>query len=149
MCRERQDRVGLLAANMQSLATGGNNANLRRALQQRIGKACASTDQMFAVVDDKQQLVVLDVLTERLRKWFSLLFADAQYLRGGVWNQRWILDGGQVDEPDSIRIFFKHIGADLQRQARLAEPAHAQEGQQPRATEQLLDFGEFTLTSDE
>ena len=104
---------------------------------------------MFTVIQNEQQLVVLDVRTQRLRARFAGLLVNTQDLRSDIGNQRRLFDGSEIHEPDAIGIFLQHISADLQRQTRLAEAAHAQQGQQAGTLEQFLDVGKLALAPDE
>ena len=104
---------------------------------------------MLAVVEDQQRLQRLEVRAQRLRERASRLFAHAQHLRDLVRDQRRIADRREIDEPDAVRIRVEHVGGDLQREAGLAETAHAEEREQARALEQLLRLGDFALAPDE
>ena len=55
-------------------------------------------------------------------------------------HERRIADGREVEEPDAIGIFGHDFGGSLKREPRLAESAHAEQGQQPAARQPLLDL---------
>ncbi len=59
------------------------------------------------------------------------------------------LIGARSTNQTPIGVFLQYIGTDLQRQARFAKAAHAEEGQQARAVEQFLDVGKLALAPDE
>ena len=104
---------------------------------------------MLAVVQDQHQLLRLEVRAQRLRERPAGFLAHAQHLGGRAGDQRRIDDRREIDEPDAVRIRVHQVGADLHREARLAEAAHAEQRQQPRLTEPLLGLRHFALAADE
>ena len=86
---------------------------------------------------------------KRLHQRPSGLLANAEHAGRFIGDERPIAYLLQVDEPDAVGEGVHDAGADLQREARLAEPAHAEERQQSRAGEQLLHLGPLALAADE
>ena len=134
---------------MQRLAGRGDDADAGRGAQQRVGQLGACAHQVLAVVDDEERLVASDVRAQRLQQRLARLLLDVEDLRGDARDQRRVLDRCQVDEPHAVGELFEHVGGDLQRQARLAVTAEAEQRQQPRFAQQALRVGELALAADE
>ncbi len=64
-------------------------------------------------------------------------------------HQRGVADRREIEEPDPVRVLRHDLGRHLQREPGLAQPAHAQQRQQPHAGQALLDLAEFALAPDE
>jgi hypothetical protein len=112
--------------------------------------SCAhSIDHLLAVVDDQHQLAGLQVRGQRLDERAPRLLAHAQDARSLARHQPLVANGLQIDEPHPVRVRVHHRRADLQREARLAEPPHAEQSQQPRPLQHVLDLVALALASDE
>jgi hypothetical protein len=55
----------------------------------------------------------------------------------------------RVNEPDSVRMIIHSFSGQLERQARLADPAHAAQQEQTCPCQRLLQLGELALSADE
>ena len=89
-------------------------------------------DHVLAVVEDQQGAAVPEVRAHRLQQRPIGLFAHAEHLRRLADDQRRVADRRQVEEPHAVGKVVDLLRRDLQRQARLAQPAHADQGQQAR-----------------
>ena len=104
---------------------------------------------MLAVVQDDEHALVGDIGEQRRRDAFAGAFFHAHHLGHGLRHQRRVRQRRQLDQPHAIGVLVQHLGTDLQRQAALADAAHAQKSQEPRLAEQPPHLGELTLAPDE
>ncbi len=104
---------------------------------------------MLAVVEDQQQLAVAHELDDRLDDGTTGVFHDAEHRRDSLRHEPRVGDRRELDEPDAIGKLVEHVSSDLQRQPRLAEAAHSEQREQPRAPEQLADFGLAAFAANE
>ena len=74
---------------------------------------------------------------------------QAERLGHHVRHQQRLADGDEIDEPHAVRVLRADPLGDLHRQPGLAAAAGSGEGEQPRAPEQPLRFGEFPFPADE
>ena len=123
--RQRRHRIDLLAGDLELLAAAREDANLRRGQQQRGGERGAGVDQVLAIVEQQQQTPRLEMTAERLREVDTGALAHAQHLRDRARHQRRIGDRAELDEPHAVGIRVVRFGRHLQREARLADAAHA------------------------
>ena len=82
-------------------------------------------DHLLAVVQDQQRAAIPEVRAHRLQQRPIGLFAHAEHLRRLADDQRRVADRRQVEEPHAVGKVVDLLRRDLQRQARLAQPAHA------------------------
>ncbi len=78
--RQCRQRVGLLTRDVQGLATGGDDRQLRRAAQHRVGKPRTCVEQMLAIVEQQQELAPLDPAAQGLQQRFPCCFTHPQHL---------------------------------------------------------------------
>jgi hypothetical protein len=94
-------------------------ADLRQDCLDQIGGLVA---HVLAVVDHQQPDPARQRDGHRLTHGFAWLLGDAQHCGDSVGHRRRIGDGGQFENPDSIREFIDQMGRGLQRQAGLTDP---------------------------
>jgi hypothetical protein len=135
--RQRQHRVHLLARNAQRFAARRDDADVGRGAQDRVRERRAGAHDLLAVVEDQQCLARFQMRAQRVRERFSRLLAHGEHLCRFMRDERRIADRREIEEPDAVGVRIEHVGGDLQREPRLAEPAHAEEGEQPAALQQL------------
>ncbi len=104
---------------------------------------------MLAVVEDEQHPQRFEVCAQRLQQRPGRLFAHAEQLRRLAKDERRFAQRGKVEKPRAVRVLGHHFGRHLQRQPRLAQTAHAEQGQQSCAGQMRLDLVDFALASDE
>ncbi len=146
---EAGHRIDGLAGNVQRLAGGRQHPQLRRRPQQRRRQLGTGRDQVLAVVDDQQHLAVLRVLHQRLDDRAPRLLLHAEHRRDRLRHEPRVRHRRELDEPDAVGVVVDDLGADLQRQSRLADAAGAGQRQQPRRREESADLGELALAPDE
>src|SRR5450631_635552 len=134
---------------MQRLAAGREDLELWTRLQQLLGQLGTRRHQMFAIVQNYQELPILDVLNQGLHHRMPRLFLDPERRGYRLRYEARIHQGRKFDEPHSVRIVIQDFGCNLQRQSRFAKTTDAKQRQQPCIGEQLLDLGEFVLAADE
>ena len=72
-----------------------------------------------------------------------------EYRRDRVRDEIVVRQGRELDEPDAVLVPVEQIGAHLKREARLADPACADERDKPVVGEQLRDGEDVDVTADE
>ena len=122
---------------------------MRPRLQQLSRKLSARERQMLAVVEYEQQSSILDELDQGLRHRAPEFFLDAQHRRNSLRNQPCVNKRRKLDEPHAVRILVDHVGGDLQRRTRLAQPTDAVQRHEPCLMEQVLDLSELALAPHE
>ena len=146
---QRQDRVAVLAGHAQRHAARGDDRHPRCGLEDGVDQRRRRLEQVLAVVDHQQHALVFQLLRHRLQQRPARLFAHAQHLRGLGRHERAVAQRREVDEPDAVGKLAGHLGRHLQAQPRLAQPAHAQQGDQARRPQRRLQLVEFTVTAQE
>ncbi len=91
----------------------------------------------------------LDVLQQRVLDRAAGFLAHAEHRGHRLRHEPRVADRGEFDEPDAVRVVRHDLGRDLQRQARLAHAADAEQREQSRAGELFLDRRELVLAPDE
>ena len=104
---------------------------------------------MFAVVQHDQQRSAPQLIDEGLAAAGRGTGIQPQGLGDGVRDQQRLADGGEVDEPDPVRVLMTDLLRGRQRQPGLPGAAGAGERQQPGPTDQPFDVDQFTFASDE
>ena len=122
---------------------------MRRHLEDGAGHLRRRLDHVLAVVEDQQGTAVLEVRAHRLQQRPIGLLAHAEHLRRLADDQGRVADRRQVEEPDAVGKVVDLLRRDLQREAGLAQPAHAEQGQQARCAEQALDLLQLAIAADE
>jgi hypothetical protein len=146
---QRQHREALLAGGAQQLAARGQDAHVRRRLEDRVRELRRGLDHVLAVVEDQQGTVPLQVRADALQQRPARLLAHAERLRRLADDEPGVADRREVEEPDAVGKFVDLLGGGLQREARLAEPAHAEQREQARRAEQAPHLRELALAADE
>ena len=86
---------------------------------------------------------------KRVRELGAGALLDAQYLRDRTRHQQRVGDRAELHQPYAVRIGIKGVRGHLQREPSLANSADAHQRQEPASHQQVLDFGELALASDE
>ena len=132
---QRRDAVGRLTGNAQRLAAGGQDGQPGRVAQQRVGLTGAGVNQMLAVVQDHQQLLVAQIVGQRSIERTARLLRHAQRAADGRDQQRRVGYRGQLDQPGAVRVALEPVGGKLQRKSRLARPSRPGQGQESGASQ--------------
>jgi hypothetical protein len=86
---------------------------------------------------------------EQGQRWASWRLTQAQTHRGGVRQKSCIHYPGQFNHPGAVRVAFEHLRRHTLRQARLAYATGADQRQQSGGAQQMLDFNQLLIASDE
>ena len=148
--RQRRHPIRQLAIDSQALAAGHEDAKLgstdaaagRRAARTPSSKCSALSSTSSNCRDPSHSA---SVSTRSLPG----LLADAERVRHGLADERRIAQRRQLHEPDAIRILVKQRVRHLQRQPGLAAAAGADQRQQARGGQPLLDLRDLSLAADE
>ena len=146
---ERWDEPRGLAGDVQGLPAGRQDAKPRRSTQQGLRQVGHVVDDVFAVVEHEQELLVLKVIRERLLQRPRRLFLDLERERHGTLDLRPVGQGREIDQPDAIGELFDEIGGNLEGQPGLARTARARDGDQMVVMEPTLDLLDLALPPDE
>jgi hypothetical protein len=60
------------------------------------------------IVQHQQEVLVLQVVTQRVAEWFAPGFAYSERIRDSGWNVVWVRDWRQVDEHRAMREVPRH-----------------------------------------
>lgn len=104
---------------------------------------------MLAVVEQDQHLAISDEPAEHFACRLAWLVGKAQHACRRHWYHVGIGDRRQVDIPNTVSEFGRDIGADLYRQARLARPARAGQGDESVVANGGADVPHFRLAPNE
>ena len=114
-----------------------------------MGEVCSGLHEVLAVVEHQQHAARLQVGTQGLQQRPLGLVAHAQHLRGYGSHKLRVAQRREVDEPDAVSVtMFDRLGH-LQRQSRLAQTTHAQQGDEARFAQQRLHLGDIALATHE
>jgi hypothetical protein len=157
--------------DVQRLAAGGQDADLRAGGEDAVGQRRRGLDQVLAVVQDQQRslcgqrgqhpaervrlLVRRRGLTgrqprgQRLAGVEQRLLAQAEHAQDGGDEVGRVGDGGQLDQPHPVGHRGRLGAGGLDGQPGLARPAGAGEGDQAVRGQKFGDLGEFGVAPDE
>ena len=107
----RRDSVDDLAGYSQRLTTGGDNPQPRRLAQQRLDEFGAGRNQMFARIQDQQQLAIANRIDQDVASRSLLTLSDAQRRRYRLRYQIGKHERRQVDQPDAVGKFAHQVRA--------------------------------------
>ncbi len=146
--RERVERAGVLAADVERLAAGGQQGDLRRAGDQGLGQHRAGVDQVLAAVEDKQQPAAAELVEQLLSP--GAWPGPWQPERAGdrVRHQPRVAHPGQLDQAGTVGEAWLRPGRRPQRQPGLADAGRPGHGDQPGARQQLVQPGKLRLPAD-
>ena len=113
------------AGDREGLSRGGQDAHILRCCEDGIRQRRYRLDDMFAVIEDEQQLLAFERERDRLIHPAIRLLVHPQRLRGDAGDEFEIADRGQVDKPHAVGIAIEQLCTDLQREPRLADTAGA------------------------
>ena len=91
----------------------------------------------------------LQVRAQRVQRRATRLLGHVEHANGFAGDQRRVAQRRQVQEPHAVRVQVQLFGRHLQRQPRLAQPAHAEQRDQPRLLQRVLDLVQLAFAADE
>ena len=117
----------------------------------RVAERRRRGQHLLEVVEHEQELLVAQVLDQRLERALARLLAQAERLRDRRHDELRLADRRELDEGRAVREPLAHAGGELEREPGLAGAAGADQRQQAHvvAREQLAGLGELALAPDE
>src|SRR5579862_5364853 len=99
----------------------------------RFGEQCGSelrrrAYNVLARIKYEQQVSCSKVATQRSHQRLGNLFADAEGVCNAIGHEVGVGDRSELDQPDAVSILLDQLGSDAQRDARLADSAHTDQG---------------------
>ncbi|HEY5755202.1 MAG TPA: hypothetical protein VIU34_05235 [Steroidobacter sp.] len=113
-----------LTTHHQRFSTGYQQSDAASARQYAIRTCGDGVDDVFAAIEEQQQLAIRQKLAQRVHGARELASALRRYGHS-TWQQLFILDCRQIDEPNPIRKFFQKALGDRDRDCCLADAAGA------------------------
>lgn len=113
------------------------------------GELRAGPDEVFAGVEDEQQVLVGEVPGEHLVLGPGRVVGGVQGRGDRVHEQFGVLEFVELDTPGAVGEPVRDVGGGTQGEAGLADPAEPGDRHQPGARAQLSQLGEFAAASDE
>ena len=104
---------------------------------------------MFAIVQDQQDLPRLEVTAERLHRRRARSLLDAHRVRDRRRHERRVAHRAELGDPHTIAVGIEHFRRGLKRDARLADAAGADDGQEPPACEESFDLHQLAFAADD
>ena len=123
--------------------------DVRAAAKDRVDEPGGRLDDVLAVVEYDERAPRLERVDDRLGHRPVSPFADVEYRRDRVRDEIIVRQRRELDEPDAVLVPVEQIGAHLQREARLADAARADERDEPVLGEQLRDGEDVDVAADE
>ena len=131
------------------LPAGGDDRQRRAADEELLGQIGDGADDVLAVVEQEQGILVLQVVDQHVEDLATGLLAQTEGAGDGARNAAPVVDGCQVHEPHAAAMAVEQAGPELERQARLAAAPGPRQGEHARLAEQLLQDGQLGLATDE
>jgi hypothetical protein len=106
---------------------------------------------VLEVVEEKEELLLAQVLGERLEERPTGLLLEAEAVGDRGRDERGVGEGGKGDEEDTVGDVLDELGPRLEGEAGLAGPACSGEGEQAHVDppEERSEGREFALSADE
>ena len=146
---QRRDWQEVLAGHRERLAAGGDHPHARRHPDDVGHQRGGRIEQVLAVVDQEEQLLVLQVGEQDGSRAGRRLIAQIQRGEDGVLDETRVPDVGQLHEPRATRERARKLGGAPDRQSRLPDTTRADEGDQAGRGELRPKLRELAATADE
>ncbi len=146
---QRADRQAPLARDVQGAARGRDDAERRHRFRQLADDGASAGDDVFAVVEDEDQLASPERLGQRLADRAIGPTVDVHRGRDQLGDVTVGADGGEVDEPQAIG---RQVHDGLRRsgrQRRLADPSRPEQGHETRRLDRCHHPVDDVVTADE
>jgi hypothetical protein len=138
---QRRDDEDLLAVHSEPLAAGGQHPERGGGREQLLDEHRRRRQQVLAVVEDQQAGRGPRPAAQGGHQRGARLDIQADRVSGRSRHRLPIPEGGQICPPGIL------LGGDLVGQPGLADPARADEGDQPAGGEQSADRGELAVST--
>lgn len=114
---------GIRTGSSSAISRRGHDPQVERGAQERRCNWSDGVDDVFAVIQNQQQLLTFEPRRNRLVDAVSFLLAYPERLSDHAGNELGIGNRRQVHKPDTVGIVFEKLQADLHCQPRLADTA--------------------------
>ncbi len=106
---------------------------------------------LLKIIEHQQEVFFVQVFFEAILQRLAACFPESKGLRNRENDEGRIVDVSQGDKVNSARKCIQHFGCHLQRQARFADAARSNKGEQPHASlpEQPTGSGNVLLASEQ
>jgi hypothetical protein len=122
---------------------------MRARTEQHFRKSSTSRHDVLAVVEDQQKLLRAEIRGQAGRQWTIRFLPQVERGGHGLDDEGGVIDGRELDEPDSVRKGIEQVCGDLHRQPRLAGAAGTREREQVRLFELLLHLRNLAFAAHE
>ena len=100
-------------------------------------------DEMFAIVEDEQRLLFSEETDDGVEGLLPGADRKAEQRCDVLRDELRVRQWRQFDQPNAVVIPIQHLRRDLQRRAGLADPARADERDEPMLIQERLDLAPF------
>ena len=128
---ERLEAVDVLAIDLERLATGREDVDLRSGLEQACDQHRDGIDEMLAGIEDQQNSLVAQ-MRDQARRRIARLNGEAEHGGGRGGHQVRIAQHGEIDEEHGASKGFEQVMPDRDRGRRLADAAGTDDGDEAR-----------------
>ena len=146
---QRWQRVAKFTLEAESLAARGQQRGRMRAAQPHRSKFATCVQQVFAVVEDKEQALRGSLCAYRVNERFARALSNIEYARHGPHDRLGAGLRREVDEPDAVDIGLGAAPRDLAGEPCLAHASGAKHADDSRSTQQGADLHELVLATNE
>ena len=144
-----RDRDHLLAGHREGLAAGGEDTQAGSGAQHVRDQLRRGREQVLAVVDDEEHGRVAQVRKDQGARLGGGLVAEVERRHDRVGDERRVLDVGKLHQPCPSGAARTEVGADLQREARLADTTGADKAHQAPVRKLAAELRDLLATADE
>ena len=147
---ERRNGIRVLPGQMERCPARRQDAKPRGRCEQA-GDCRRGCEEVLEVVQDEQELLVADIVGQRLQGRLARVLAEAECPRDRGGHELPVLDGRERDEEDAVREPLDQVCGYLEREPCLARAPGSGEREKAQvlACEQRLHLGELARTADE
>src|SRR5262249_34342116 len=146
---EHRYREDLLVGEPEWLAASAQDVEGRGGIEKCVYELRRGVDDVFAVVDDKQEGPVGKVVSDHVRYRLAGPFAEPQRRGEPSGNEAGVANRSELDEPGAVGEPRYEVGRGLDGQARLSDAAHPRKRYEPVRLQQLLRCPQVVLAADE
>ncbi len=144
---ERRDLYHVLPRYLERLAAGCDHPDTRRSAKHLGHERGRRIEQVLAVVQDEQELLVLQVIDQDLQRLHRSLVSKVKGRNRSIGHQGRIPNVGERDQPCACHEAPTQVGSNPYCQSGLAHAARPYETDQSGRCELLFEFRKLTATS--
>ena len=139
-----------LTHDVQGFAAGGENFQIRRSVKRIMAQLRARLNQVFAIVEDKQEIFRAEVILQNVCDEGVAAFMQIENRREGLGYQRRVRERSKINQPYAVgERAVAQISGRFEREPRFAATARTREHQQASCTEQSFHIGDLAFATDE